>query len=325
MGGSKKTQTVEQKQTNDPWAPAIPFITESMGGAANLYRQGPRQTYSGPRVAAFADPTIEAFGNITQRARQPAMGLNGAMGAIDRAMGGQVGESAGGRALAGFLDTGPNPYLGDLFSRGARDITDTINSQFTMSGRYGSGAHTGQLARGLGDFATNLYGQAYETDANRRLSAAGQMIGFDQDQQRLGLGAAAMLPAMREYAAAGDMDLMRIGEMLQQQRQDEINADIAAFDERTAAPYQHESWYNGIVSGLGQLGGTQQGTTTTTQRQKSNPFMTALGAASAISGMFGNPFAGLMSGAFGAMGGGGGGGGLMAMDPWGSGGTNFRF
>jgi hypothetical protein len=306
------------------------------------------------------------------------------------------------------LDDGPNPYLGSLYSQGARDITDSINGQFTASGRYGSGAHTGQLARGLGDFATNLYGQAYETDRNRKLTAAGELLGLDQadrsmglsaagtlagidvgdldrdfgigsalagidegdfgrniglastmagidvgnldrrvgigntlagidvgnadrrfqqasrlsdleqadidralsgaitnaglgmDQQRLGLQGASMLPGLYDYGNAGNRDLLAIGNMLEGKAGEQLGADRALFDETTTQPFRNTEWFSQLMSGFGGLGGSESsyGTSndTTTQTSSSSPLMQALGAASMISGMFGNPFAGAMSG-----------------------------
>lgn len=39
-----------------------------------------------------------------------------------------------------------NPYLEEVIGRGNRSIADSVNSEFSGAGRYGSGAHTGTLA-----------------------------------------------------------------------------------------------------------------------------------------------------------------------------------
>ena len=77
-----------------------------------------------------------------------------------------------------YLSPDSNPYLKGMFNAGADQITNKVNSQFTASGRYGSGAQTGELGYQLGNFANNLYGNAYQTGRQQQLTAATAAPGY---------------------------------------------------------------------------------------------------------------------------------------------------
>ena len=92
----------------------------------------------------------------------------------------QVQNDAGANVLNDFANNGQqNPYLDQMFDRAAGRVRDNTAAMFSKAGRYGSVAHQDQLSDSLGDMANNFYGQAYETDANRRFGAA-QALGQRQ-------------------------------------------------------------------------------------------------------------------------------------------------
>lgn len=73
-----------------------------------------------------------------------------------------------------------NPWLDKMYQRANSQQQAALNSQFSGSGRYGSGAHTASAADASGNLAADIYGNAYENDANRRLQAnqsAAQLYG----------------------------------------------------------------------------------------------------------------------------------------------------
>lgn len=73
-----------------------------------------------------------------------------------------------------------NPYLDSIINQSRSGITDQVNSQFSLGGRYGSGAHTGMLAKELGNMETGLRYQNYGDEMNRMASAAGMAPGLAQ-------------------------------------------------------------------------------------------------------------------------------------------------
>lgn len=72
-----------------------------------------------------------------------------------------------------YLDPSNNPGLAGILDRTARDVTNQTNSQFSMAGRYGSGAHTGVLADSLADAENNVLYQNYAQERANQGAAAG--------------------------------------------------------------------------------------------------------------------------------------------------------
>lgn len=75
--------------------------------------------------------------------------------------------------MQGFqnYDAQQNQYLDSMYDQGAAKIQDSLNSQF--AGRADSAYHQKNMGDALGNFATNLYGQAADSMANRALQAQG--------------------------------------------------------------------------------------------------------------------------------------------------------
>lgn len=72
-----------------------------------------------------------------------------------------------------YLDPSNNPGLGSVLDRMRGDVSDEVNSQFSMGGRYGSGAHTGVLTDRLADAEGNILYGNYNAERDRQDAAAG--------------------------------------------------------------------------------------------------------------------------------------------------------
>lgn len=72
-----------------------------------------------------------------------------------------------------YLDPSSNPGLSGLLDRTRSDVSNDVNSQFSMAGRYGSGAHTGVLTDRLADAENNVLYQNYNAERARQDAAAG--------------------------------------------------------------------------------------------------------------------------------------------------------
>lgn len=73
-----------------------------------------------------------------------------------------------------YLDEG-NPYLDNIAGQVRNNVTDQVNGQFSLAGRYGSGQHTGILAKQLSDAENQLRFGAYNTERGYQNQAPGQM------------------------------------------------------------------------------------------------------------------------------------------------------
>lgn len=142
------------------------------------------QSYSGSGQQ-WATPYAQTGANSVQsvfNANQPGLqGLtdmtrnqvvNPLLGQFQSSMGptGQA-NSYYGNVLSGKYMQG-NPYLGQMINQTGRDVTNNVNSQFEMNGRYGSDAHGYGLARGLADSQNALQYQNYGDEMNRMGDAA---------------------------------------------------------------------------------------------------------------------------------------------------------
>lgn len=101
------------------------------------------------------------------------------------------GQSAAGNNLIGqgqdlvsqtlqgqFLSPNSNPYLQAQFNEGADQITNRLNTSFARSGRD-LAAGRPAAADDLGNFAANLYGNAYNMERGMQQNALNQAQGYD--------------------------------------------------------------------------------------------------------------------------------------------------
>ena len=136
-----------------------------------------------------SDPT--SYGNVTSRVGNNPLtdfyndpntkGLLAGNKAFD-----QLGRTANGEYLNN------NPYLDQMFDRASSKVSDAFssavdakNSNFSMAGRYGSGAHQAAQARQkealgdtLGGLATDIYGGNYQQERDRMVSALNPLGSF---------------------------------------------------------------------------------------------------------------------------------------------------
>lgn len=290
--GSKKTTTNEKK---DPWAPAQPALKDALAGATDAFNT----TYQGTGVADM-DPLVKqgqnmAVGNAQTGALgglgsgaignfQSVMGNGGlsqmqtnAAGGIGQAMGGfqdQLGKAQGyldPYASGQYLEQ-TNPYFEKAVGNAMQKATEMANRQFSGSGRYGSGAHSGALGDSLGRIATDAYANEYSRQQQNQLGAIGQMgnfanMGFQGamgGQNALaGIGqqgianTGAIAGAIPQLGAGMNADaetLMKIGGQNMDYNQQLINA-------ANENPWQNVNNLANVASTIGSLGGTATKTT----------------------------------------------------------------
>ncbi len=126
-------------------------------------------------------------------------------------------------ALGAIAGGGANPFLDATFQQGANQIRNQLDTAFARAGRsFNNGSYADAFGRSLGDFATNLYGGAYDADASRRLGAAGTLAGFEQgdaDRLQSALGTEAQLGESalgRQFGAAQSIADLSGGDLSRQ-------------------------------------------------------------------------------------------------------------
>ena len=110
------------------------------------------------------------------------------------------GDVLGGK----FLDPSSNPGLESVLGRMRGDVSDEVNSQFSLGGRYGSGAHTGVLTDRLADAEGNILYGNYNAERSRQDAAAGAAPQA-QNQSLAALLQAAGVGAELPYTGANNL------------------------------------------------------------------------------------------------------------------------
>lgn len=166
-GGSSDSKT-------QPWEGQADFLRSLYNRAESQWGGTPYE-YGPDRVAEFDPASNRAFNMVEQRATQGS--------SLNRAAQGHAEDTIRGD----YLDPDSNPWLERTGEVGARALrrnylstVQGLGSRMEASGRTGSGAHaTGSnindenLATGLGDFYSKLYGGAYDQERNRQMGATG--------------------------------------------------------------------------------------------------------------------------------------------------------
>ena len=310
-GGGTQDSTVTNVTQVDPVTQA--WRQNIMGAGAQLYNQGTPNYYPGNTVVPFSNQTQGGLDYLQNQAQQGAPNLGAANDAASRslsgwnpampyaanaAQGGLNNQNTGGLEQFGGAS---NPYLDQMFSRGAEQVSNAVNGNFAQAGRFGpNAAHTGALTQGIGDLYTSIYAPAYETERNRGLQAQTALAGYgDANANRQLQGAdlfgsmysqgnqdaartQALLPGLYSYGQMPGQAMLDIGGIYEGQAQNYINDDRARYDYQANAPWQYLQQYAGMMSGLPDFSSSTQ----TSSQPGPNRLMQGLGAAGTAASIF---------------------------------------
>ncbi len=250
--GKKNQQKTTQTTTAEPWKAMQPYLTDTASQAQQMFNSGQGQQY-------FPGETYTGLGTTTNNALGQMQTLAGQGGV-------QPGYQQAADTASGAYLGGANPYLDQLYSSGADDISNRLKSLYSGMGRYGSAPMEGELAQNLGNFRAQIYAHAYENERNRQLQAAGMLPGLDQARYQ------------------GADRLAGVGMVQDADRQAKRDSEVARFNFGQQAPMDALSWYNQIINGTAGLGGTTNSETT----EPGPSFLQKLlGAVTGIGGMVG--------------------------------------
>lgn len=163
-GGGGSTTTVQQA---DPWQGQQQYLRDVFGLAQDQFDRG-------TTIVPFSQDTLRA--QQMQRELIPGSQANLEMSnAANRNMMMGQGTDPYSRQLqaeasGAFLNA--NPYLDQMYNQAADQVTNRFHSAFGTSGRFGSPSHQRELAGGLADMATNIYGANYSQERDRQQLAA---------------------------------------------------------------------------------------------------------------------------------------------------------
>ena len=238
FGSTRQSQSSEPWKTQQPYLEAgysranqlyegRPQIAGTEGLEQSLFDRALAEVQSG------GSPVVQGLGNFIQGSLGSTAGGNPYLDAVGEAGSGwnpYIGSSnpyLGDIQNAGqygnpYLDNvaaygDQNPWLDKTFDRASQSVSDRfnqdvipgINATFGSAGRTGGGLHgqvfgdaAGQYGDALNNLATDIYGGAYESDANRRLQRDVSVAGFGESALNRNLQAQTTAAGF----GAGDLD-----------------------------------------------------------------------------------------------------------------------
>lgn len=227
MNGSKGAQqSGSTTSTQAPPSYMYPYIGTALGQAGNLLQTGGQQYYPGQQIASFNPVQQNAMSGINN------LGMNGTQ---------QLNQT--GRLDSNLMEGSGNPYENAMFNQAAQGVGNSLQSQFAGSGRDIAGSIP--LAQQQeNNLATQFYGQNYQNDVQNAMNAGNQAMNLYNT--RLG----------------GMNQALGIGNQVQNQAQNQIGANMNAWNFNQNQPFNNLQQYERFLSGV------QPG------QQQTNPYFT---------------------------------------------------
>jgi hypothetical protein len=184
----------------------------------------------------FTPYTGERFAGLNQTQEQGLQAIQ------NRALGGSQTVNMAEQQLQNNIQGGQtNPYLDAMVGRAQDSVRGQFNTAAVNSGSFGNSGLQEQFAKQLGDTASNMYGQAYETDRNRQMQSIGMAQQFGN----------------QAYTDANQ--LLNAGQIRQDQDQQGRDFNFQQFQEQQNLPYRNLAAMSGVFGSFpGQSSTTTQ-------------------------------------------------------------------
>lgn len=301
MSGSSSQTPAVTTQTKDPWAPAAPYLQQTMGQAQGLYQGNIGYTpYAGQTQAGLSGESLAGLGWIQDLSAANPYGFPSTQAALGTAQ--NVISSQG---MTPGIQTAANQYS-DLYNKASSPDNpylqgeidqqmNKVNSAMSGAGRYGSGSHEAAIAQAIAP----VLSQDYARRQQEMLAATQGQAGVYQQGLNQAGQFSQLLPSLQQLQYLPAQNEMALGGLYDQRAQAQLNDQIKLYNAQQAYPWEQLSRYNAVLSGVGGLGGQQ--VTSSTPYQP--PFaQRLLGGALAGGGLGGSIF-GAPGAAVGALGG----------------------
>jgi len=219
MGGGGGGGTTTSNIIDQRFSPLIDYATQA---AANINATG-YVPYQGQR---FADLSQNQQAGINMIA--------------NRATGGDPTMRMATQTLQDTLQGGnTNPYLDALVKKSQQSVIQNMNQQAARSGSFGNSGIAEAGARQMGDIASQMYGQAYNTDRAAQQAAL------------------SLAPTYGNQAYADAAQLMKVGQTQQDQAQQARDFAYQQFQDQQNDPYKKMAAYSGLLGASGSTAQTQ--------------------------------------------------------------------
>jgi len=216
-GGSTTTNTVDAR-----FSPLIDYATQTAGKVNNAGFT----PYGGTRFEGMNGTQQAGIGMIQDRAINGDPTMNQANQTLQQTL--QGGQT--------------NPYLDSLVSKAQGGVMSNMGALQARSGSFGNSGIAEQGAKQMGDIASSIYGNAYNTDRANQMQALN------------------LAPQYGNQAYNDASQLMKVGGQIQDQGQQQKDFNYSQFAEQQNLPYKQMAAYSGLLGASGSTGSstTQQ-------------------------------------------------------------------
>lgn len=239
--GKSSTQETESR----PPAWSVPLFQQSASEAQRIYDSGAGgNVYQGPTVAGLGSTTQAGIQGVQSTTSGLPSSTSSATNLADMASGSYL--------------QGGNPHFNSMLDNQLQNTSERIQSQFSGSGRYGSGANNAVLSRELGNTATSALSDQFNRDSQNMLTANGMIDNSNS--------------ALFQNRLAGNQATIQAGQLQDQNSQAQLNADFARWQSEDMQPWTRLGLLQSAAAGSA----GNYGTNTQTQTQPFNA-MQAIG------------------------------------------------
>ncbi len=124
-----------------------------------------------------------------------------------------------------YVNPDSNPYLQQYFDKALQSALPSVNATFSMAGRTGAPAHTQAVGDTMGALGRDIYGQAYDQERARQMSALGMGAGLFADDMNRNLSAVGMGAGIRADDMNRQLGALTTGAGL---RADDLSRNLSA-------------------------------------------------------------------------------------------------
>ena len=320
MGGSDTTQQTSSQQTTQlpPWINTA--AQQNYAQAQNIAAQ-PLQQYQGQLTPSVSPQMQQSWNTAAQGGDAGADQYNASQAGYLGVLGQQPQQVNAGQLSNTNLQPYMNPYTQSVINATLPIMQQNLalqqnqnQNQANAAGAFGGsrmavqqGVTQAQGAQNMAQMAAQLnqanYGQAQgaaQSDIATNLQAQLANQQAQQNQGALNLQAAGGLGVLGQQAqlsqARNFTEQMTAGTAQEAQQQNDINANLAQYQQALQYPYQQLGVLQSAL-GMTPYGQSTTGQSTTTTQQSANPLGMALGGLQSLGSLFGS---GGMFGASGA-------------------------
>jgi hypothetical protein len=311
MGGGSDTTSTTQSQSTTQLPPWVNTAAQQNYGYAQNVATQPLQQYQGQTVAGVAPQMQQAWNTAASGANAGADQYNASQAAYLGVLGQQPQQVTPGQLSSTNLQPYMNPYTQNVINSTLPIMQQQLGLQQNQQQNAANAANAfggsrqavqqgvtqAQGAMGMGQMAAQLnqanFGQAQaaaQQDIQTSMAAQQANQAAQQNQANLNLQAAGGLGVLGQQAQLSQTrnftEQQTAGALEQQQAQNEINANLAAFQQAQQYPYQQLGVLQSAL-GMTPYGQATQGQSTTQTQQAANPLGQALGGVQALGSLFG--------------------------------------